>query len=86
MKFEVYTVTQADGTVIEGKVAIPEDLKELRQIYPDKRIYELGLAEYIMKCKRRLISSRARKVVLRFDELSVENQIALRKMGIIPKE
>lgn len=83
MKFETLTATFKDGSTIEGKIYVPETLPELLKVYPEARVYKLGLAEYMIKAKKRLISKRSPKITLRLTDLTPEQQAALRKMGIL---
>lgn len=83
MRFEKMTATFKDGTTIDGQIAVPETLGELLKVYPEARVYKLGLAEYMIKAKKRLISSRSPKITLRLKDLTVDQQAALRKLGLL---
>jgi len=83
MKFVKVVVTKKDGTVTEAEYAKPENLKELLTIYPEQRVYELGLAEYVMKTKRKLKSGYSHVIKIRVDKLDIDVQQALRKLGLI---
>jgi hypothetical protein len=83
MKFEHYEATLKDGTKVEGKIATPENLVEILKVYPEDRVFKLALAEYLMKAKKRLISSRSPKLTLRLRDLSIEQQMTLRKLGLL---
>lgn len=83
MKFEILTATFKDGSSTEGKIYVPENLKELLNVYPEERVFKLGLAEYMIKAKKRLISKRSPKITLRLTDLTPDQQAALRKLGLL---
>lgn len=85
MKFEELVAEFKDGSKVEGKVAVPETLGELLKVYPEDRVYRLGLAEYMIKARKRLISKRSPKITFRLTELTPEQQAALRKLGLLDK-
>ena len=72
-----------DGTEVVGQIVVPESLEELLKLYSEKRVFQLGLSEYILKCKKRLISTRSRRITFRLSELTTAQQIALRKLGLL---
>lgn len=83
MRFEEHKAEFSDGTVAEGKIAVPENLQELLRVYPEERVYKLGLAEYMIKAKKRLISKRSPVIKFHLRDLSIEQQNALRKLGLL---
>lgn len=83
MKFETYTVQRRNGETLEASVMVPETLKELLSLYPEQRVYQLGLTEYLLKAKRKLKSGRRQTLKVRLDELSPEQQTKLRSMGLL---
>jgi hypothetical protein len=62
---------------------VPETLKELLTVYPEERVYQLGLTEYLLKAKRKLKSGRRQTLKVRLDELTPEQQLKLRSMGLL---
>lgn len=85
MKFQEMKATFKDGSSVEGQIAVPESLAELLKIYPEERVYKLGLAEYLIKSKKRLISTRSPRLTFRLKDLTVEQQVALRKLGLLTR-
>jgi hypothetical protein len=83
MKFEELTAHFKDGTSVVGQVAVPETLAELCKLYPEERIYKLGLTEYLAKARKRLISKRSQLLRLRVNDLSTDQQVALRRLGLL---
>jgi hypothetical protein len=83
MKFETYSVQRKNGEVLEASVMVPETLKELLTVYPEERVYQLGLTEYLLKAKRKLKSGRRQTLKVRLDELTPEQQLKLRSMGLL---
>lgn len=83
MRFEPLQAKFKDGSVVEGQVAWPENMEELLKVYPEERIYKLGLAEYLIKAKKRLKSRRSPRLTFRLTDLTVQQQAALRKLGLL---
>jgi len=72
-----------DGTEVVGLVMVPESVEELLKVYPEARVLKLGVTEYLIKARKRLISKRSRLLRLRVNDLSVAQQAALRKLGLL---
>jgi hypothetical protein len=84
MKTEKLVAHFKDGREpIEGQVVVPESLAELLKVYPEQRIYILGLGEYMRKAKKRLVSTRSPLLKLRVTDLTPDQQAVLRKLGLL---
>lgn len=83
MKFEKYKVTNRDDQVVEFNLAIPETVEELLKVYDSERILSLGRKEYIVKAIKRASSGRSPRLNLRLADLSIEQTVALKKVGLL---
>jgi hypothetical protein len=83
MRFDKVQITHKDESQTDGTIAVPETLQELLKVYPEDRVYKLGLAEYMNKARKRLISTRSPILRFRLKDLTLEQQAALRKMGLL---